>query len=328
MRASEARDIPIPRYLECEGITPAKTRKGGRELWYASPIRSDDKTPSFKVDTVLNVWYDHGLAEGGTLIDLVCHFKSVTVSEALAILDATGLGPPTQRRTEAPRLFGSLVANATNTSVVRGVAVEKEKEQRGTADALAFNIMSVRDLGHPALLDYLRSRAIDEVIGRSFLKEVFYAPKNGIGRYFALGFPSGQGFDARSRMFKGFIGTGKDISIVSGKGAEKKDRREVAVFEGFMDYLSLLTHRGTNALAEDAIILHSVGLKRRATTALRAGEYSKVSLYLDHDDAGRMATRFFMAEMGRDKTVDASDLYAGYKDLNERLVANREQGRS
>lgn len=321
MRASDARDIPIPRYLECEGIRPAKMRNGGRELWYTSPIRSDDKTPSFKVDTVLNVWYDHGLAEGGTLIDLVCQLKSVTVSDALAILDKTGLGPPTQRRTDAPRLFR--VSSTTNTKepVARGAAGEKEKE--GTADSSAFNIVSVRDLGHPALIDYLRSRAIDDVIGRSFLKEVYYAPKNGIGRYFALGFPSGQGFDARSRTFKGFIGAGKDISIISGKRGEEKDRRAVAVFEGFMDYLSLLTHRGTNALREDAIILHSIALKRRTTAALKAGEYSTVSLYLDHDDAGRMATNFFMAEMGRDNTIDASDLYAGYKDLNERLVANR-----
>ncbi|MBU2532759.1 MAG: hypothetical protein KKB37_08460, partial [Alphaproteobacteria bacterium] len=53
MRARQAREIPISRYLEIEGVKPASVRRGGRELWYSSPIRSGDKTPSFKVDTVL-----------------------------------------------------------------------------------------------------------------------------------------------------------------------------------------------------------------------------------------------------------------------------------
>ena len=331
MRASDARDIPIPRYLEREGVKPSKIRKGGRELWYASPIRSDDKTPSFKVDTVLNVWYDHGLGEGGTVIDLVCELKSVTVSEALAILDATGLGPQTQKRSDAPRLFET--SNSLEPSAVgeRGAtrlsAGEKEKDPERSAGTSAFKIVSVRDLGHPALLDYVRSRAIDEIIARQHLKEVYYAPKSGVGRFFALGFPCGHGFDARSLLFKGFIGAGKDISVIVGTGGEGKDCRTVAVFEGFMDYLSLLTHRRTNALPEDVIILHSIALKRRATAALSAGEYQSVSLYLDHDDAGRMVTKFFMSGTGRDITTDASGLYAGYKDLNERLIATREKGR-
>ncbi len=327
MRASDARDIPIPRYLEREGIWPARSRNGGRELWYTSPIRSGDKTPSFKVDTVLNVWYDHGLDQGGTLIDLVCELKSVTVSEALAILDATGLGPPRQSGTEAPRLFGSLEAKSTATLGERGFAGEKEKEQ-GSVQTSAFMIHKVCDVRHPALLDYLRSRAIDEIIGLQHVREVYFGPKSGIGRFFALGFPCGEGFDARSALFKGFIGTGKDINVIAGTGRDSDHRRAVAVFEGFMDYLSLLTHRRTNALTEDAIILHSIALKRRAAAAVRAGEYHSVCLYLDHDEAGRAGTKFFIAETGRDITTDASDLYAGYKDLNERLVATQPTGRS
>jgi len=326
MRASDARDIPISSYLSAEGVKPAKVRNGGRELWYASPIRSGDKTPSFKVDTVKNVWYDHGLDQGGTIIDLVCELKSVTVAEALAILEATSLGAQTKRRTDAPRLFTS--SNANEVTPAAGFAGEKEKEQQGSAESSSFKIVSVRDLGHPALLDYLRSRAIDEIIGRQHLSEVYYTPKSGIGRFFALGFPSGRGFDARSLMFKGFIGTGKDISIIAGTGEEDNNRREVAVFEGFMDYLSLLTHRRSNALSEDAIILHSIALKRRAVAAITAGKYQSVSLYLDHDEGGRAATRFFMAETGRHNTTDASNLYQGYKDLNERLAAIRERERS
>jgi hypothetical protein len=50
--------------------------KGG-SYWYKSMIRTEESTPSFKVDTKLNLWYDHGIGIGGNLIDLACHlFKS------------------------------------------------------------------------------------------------------------------------------------------------------------------------------------------------------------------------------------------------------------
>lgn len=319
MRASDARDIPILRYLEIEGVKPAKIRKGGRELWYASPIRAADNTPSFKVDTVLNVWYDHGLGEGGTLIDLVCELKSVTVSEALAIIASTGLGPPTTMRLDAPRLFQPSSSINGHPAREIGAAREKEKQPGSRLADSAFRIVSVHDVRHPALIDYIRSRAINETIARQHLKEVYYTPRSGVGRFFALGFECGQGFDARSRTFKGFIGVGKDISVIAGTRREEKKARSVAVFEGFMDYLSLLTLRRADALSEDAIILHSIALKRRAVAALKTAEYQSISLYLDHDEAGRMATRFFISEMGRDIASDESDLYAGYKDINERL---------
>ena len=89
MRASQARTISIDRYLECQGIKPDRVRQAGRELWYQSPIRSGDNDPSFKVDTVKNLWFDHGIAKGGNVIDLVCELQNVTVKEALAILAAT-----------------------------------------------------------------------------------------------------------------------------------------------------------------------------------------------------------------------------------------------
>lgn len=333
MRASDARDIPISSYLSCEGYSPARERHGGRELWYSSPLRSGDSSPSFKVDTVLNVWYDHGLAHGGTLIDLVCELKSVTVAEALAIIEATGLGAQAHRPIDAPRLFETTGLGRTSVPPQNGAAGEKEKKHKAGAGDSHLLIHKVCDPSHPALLDYLRSRGIDETVGHQHLRQVHFGPQYGTGRFFALGFPCGQGFDARSKFFKGFIGTGKDITVVPGAGQAEKGR-SVAVFESFVDYLSLVTlqqmstDKPPTALKEDAIILHSAALKRRATAALKAGEYQSVSLYLDHDDAGRMVTEFFVSEMGRDNTVDASDLYSGYKDLNERLVANRTQGRS
>ena len=71
MRTDQARTISIIEYLAREGHTPAHTRHNGREAWYRSPLRSDDDTASFKVDTLINKWFDHGLSEGGNTLDLV-----------------------------------------------------------------------------------------------------------------------------------------------------------------------------------------------------------------------------------------------------------------
>lgn len=69
--------------------------------------------------------------------------------------------------------------------------------------------------------------------------------------------------------------------------------------------------RRSGALKEDAIILLSAALKRRAVAAIQAGEYARVSLYLDQDAAGRSSTKFLASEMSRNNASDASDLYAG-----------------
>jgi hypothetical protein len=92
MNIAQAKSIPIGAYLESQGHRPAHARQGGRELWYRSPIRDGDDSPSFKVDTQKNVWFDHGAATGGTIIDLVMDLCSCNVRDALRHLERTGLG--------------------------------------------------------------------------------------------------------------------------------------------------------------------------------------------------------------------------------------------
>ena len=63
----EIKSIPLAAFLSRLGHEPA-ARKGTR-LWYKSPLRQE-QTPSFKVETTLNCWYDFGLGKGGNIIDL------------------------------------------------------------------------------------------------------------------------------------------------------------------------------------------------------------------------------------------------------------------
>lgn len=68
MTYQEANHISIKDYLKSLGILPTvdKYYYG----MYHSPFRQDD-TPSFKVDYGVNLWYDFGTGEGGSLINLV-----------------------------------------------------------------------------------------------------------------------------------------------------------------------------------------------------------------------------------------------------------------
>ncbi len=321
MKAVDARRISVARYLESQGIKPMRIRNGGRDFWYSSPIRSGDKTPSFKVDAHKNLWFDHGLAQGGNVIDLVCELHTTNVAEALKLLEATGLGALPRCGTAAPHLFTA--SDQLQTSLQQNLAGEKEKSLQESGDTSAFKVLSVRDLQHPALLDYLARRGIELTIARHHLRQIHFSPRRGVSQYFALGFPCGEGYDARSALFRGFVGTGKTTSLIKGTGGNGLEGKTVAVFEGFMDYLSFLVHRRSAHLDEDALILHSVALKRRGAERLKAGNYDHIRLYLDHDAAGAAATNFLIAETGRDTCVDASGLYAGYNDLNEWLVSRQ-----
>ena len=63
----EIKSIPLASFLSQLGHEP--TARKGTRLWYKSPLRQEH-TPSFKVETTLNCWYDFGLGKGGNIIDL------------------------------------------------------------------------------------------------------------------------------------------------------------------------------------------------------------------------------------------------------------------
>lgn len=62
MDVRQMREIPIADFLSAMGIQPQKQKDG--ILWYNAPYRTE-RTPSFKVDTNKNVWFDFGVGKGG-----------------------------------------------------------------------------------------------------------------------------------------------------------------------------------------------------------------------------------------------------------------------
>lgn len=62
MNIQEAKAIPLPEFLAQLGFQPAYVR--GKDVWYTSPLRPNERTPSFKVNLQGNLWYDFGHGAG------------------------------------------------------------------------------------------------------------------------------------------------------------------------------------------------------------------------------------------------------------------------
>lgn len=313
MNIAQAKCIPIGAYLERQGLQPQKTRQGGRELWYHSPIRDGDENPSFKVDTIKNLWFDHGVAHGGNIIDLVRELCSCDVRDALRHLEQTRLYSPALSApvTSAGKSQGALHRSEASPETL---AAEGEKEKTG-----AFELVAQRTLQHPALLQYLTKRGIDHDIARRYLSEIDFKASQSVGSYFALGYPSGDGFEARNALFKGFVGTGKSVTL-----HDKPEATRLQVFEGVMDFLSYLSKDKPSQPVGAVLVLNSTNLWLRALPFLNDPRFEEIRLYLDNDAAGDAATRkLFENADDSSKLADMRSYYAGYEDLNAWLLGRK-----
>lgn len=313
MNIAQAKCIPLQKYLGQQGLKPQKARQNGRELWYHSPIRDGDENPSFKIDTVKNLWFDHGAATGGNIIDLVREICSCDVRDALQHLEKTGLYSPAlpKPKTSAPMSRGDAYRPLP---LPEKSAVEGEKEKSG-----AFELVSQNTLQHPALLQYLTKRGIDHDVARKYLREIEFKGPQSSGKYFALGYPSGDGFEARNALFKGFVGTGKAVTF-----HDMPDATRLQVFEGFMDFLSYLSKDKPAQPVGAVLVLNTTNLWQRALPYINDSRFDEVRLYLDNDGAGNAATRkLFESVKTPSKLADMRSYYAGYEDLNAWLLGQK-----
>lgn len=278
----EIKSIPLASFLSRLGHEPA-ARKGTR-LWYKSPLRQEH-TPSFKVDTALNCWYDFGLGRGGNIIDLAAELYQSTDLRHILRCIADSYPVPS-----APTVASSFAPRHSAPSMER---------------------FEVVPLEHRALVAYLQERGIPAHIAKANCKEAHYCVNN--KSYFAVAFENvSRGWELRNRYFKGCRGR-KDISYLP--WARDGPSTECAVFEGFIDYLSALTLDIISGA--DVIILNSVVNVNKAVPFLRG--YRTINCYLDNDNAGRAALTELTAIYGI-TVIDRSTLYSEFNDLNEYLT--------
>ncbi len=278
----EIKSIPLASFLSRLGHKP--TARKGTRLWYKSPLRQEH-TPSFKVETALNCWYDFGLGRGGNIIDLAAELYQSNDLCYLMRCIADSYPVPS-----VPTVASSFAPRHSAPSMER------------------FEVVS---LEHRALVAYLQERGIPAHIAKANCKEAHYS-FNG-KPYFAVAFENvNNGWELRNRYFKGCRGR-KDISYLP--WARDDPATECAVFEGFIDYLSSLA-LGIISGA-DAIILNSVVNVNKAVPYLKG--YTAINCYLDNDNAGQTALAELTAIYGS-IVIDRSTLYAEFNDLNDFLV--------
>ena len=219
MNIKTAKNIRIIDFLSALGYQPHRTVRYNH--FYLSPLRRE-RTASMKVDDKLNLWYDHGSAQGGTIIDLVIAMqKAATVSEALTFLKGLNL----------------------NTDFVFNDMREKIENQMTTRES-SVNIDKIQSLQDSKLLHYLQQRSINIDTARKYLHEIHYSVDD--RKYKALGWLNNNGgYHLRSEFFKGC--TSQGISIVKAIDSNR-ERRICMVYEGMLDFLSHLTLKNEKEL--------------------------------------------------------------------------------
>ena len=278
----EIKSIPLATFMSRLGHEPV--RRSGDKLWYKSPLRQEH-TPSFKVETTLNCWYDFGIGKGGNIVDLAAEIYQSTdmrylihcIADSCPMPSVQTVAPPFAPRHSAP----------------------------------SFEDIRVEPLESHALVAYLQERGIPTEISKAHCQQIHYCCRG--KQYYSVAFANeSDGYEVRNRYFKGCISP-KDISI---RRIRDGPSAECAVFEGFIDYLSALK---LGIIGTDAIILNSVSNVNKAIPHLR--DYNAIHCYLDNDVAGKIALGQLTKRFGT-KVIDRSTLYSGFNDLNEYLTTS------
>ena len=265
--------ISIRNVLESFSLFPSKDNS--KTAFYFAFDR-EEKTPSLFVNFVKNIAFDFRTGKKYDVISLVQGIKQCSVSQALEYLSQFNFS-------------------------------FKEQMYNITRDGSKYEILSISEVKHYALIQYLKERRIENNI--HLLKEIHYKISN--KKYFGIGFKNdANGYEVRNKYSKICIGR-KDITTIKNKS------NNLRIFEGFMDYLSFIEMKKTlEEQLSDYMILNSVSMIFKLKKIIE--NYEKIELYFDNDEAGNRATN----EVKRlnHYVEDNRILYQNYKDLNDFIM--------
>ncbi|SFB90027.1 toprim domain-containing protein [Kaistella jeonii] len=277
MNCAQAKKIPIRLVLESFSLFPSKVNP--KTAFYFALDRVE-KTPSLSVDFVTNKAFDFGTGINYDIVSIVQTIKKCSVIEALKYLEQ----------------FSSSFQNQTN-----------HPKQKMANLSKSYEIAQVKEIQHPALLEYLKSRRVDNQT--EFLNEIHYR-MNG-KNYFGIGFKNdSNGYEIRNAYSKICLGK-KGISMI------ENGSNSIRIFEGFFDFLSFKNVENyLEKEPSDYIILNSVSMINKIQNSIQ--NYENIELYFDNDEAGNRAVEMIKNE--NENAEDCRILYADFKDLNDWLI--------
>jgi len=277
MNCNQFNSIKLEEVLVSVGHHP--TKQNEKEAWYLNPF-SRETQASFKLNKRSNVWYLHSEGIGGNNIDFMKKYLNASIKDVLAWAEQQN--------------FSSF---------------QHQSNSNPKQEALANNytIIEIKDIQHPALLEYLKNRKVENQT--AFLKEIHYRVND--KNYFGIGFKNDSGgYEIRNKYSKICLGK-KDVSTI------KNGSGNVKIFEGFFDFLSFKNIENfLEKEPSDYIILNSVSMIHNIKNSL--GNYENIELYFDNDEAGNRAVKMLKNEL--ENIEDCRVLYSDLKDLNEYLT--------
>lgn len=266
--------ISIRRVLESFSLFPSKDNS---KVAFYFAFDREEKTPSLFVNFINNVAFDFGTGKKYDVVSLVQGIKQCSVSQALEYLSQFDFS------------FQQQICNIT------------KNESK-------YEILSISEVKHNALIQYLKERRIENNI--HLLKEIHYKISN--KKYFGIGFKNdANGYEVRNKYSKICIGR-KDITTI------KNNSNCLRIFEGFMDYLSFKQmEKFLKKESSDYVILNSVTMIFKLEKIIKS--YEKIELYFDNDEAGNKATN--EVKQLNPYVEDNRILYQNYKDLNDFMIS-------
>ena len=266
--------ISIRRVLESFSLFPSKDNS---KVAFYFAFDREEKTPSLFVNFINNVAFDFGTGKKYDVVSLVQGIKQCSVSQALEYLSQFDFS------------FQQQICNIT------------KNESK-------YEILSISEVKHNALIQYLKERRIENNI--HLLKEIHYKISN--KKYFGIGFKNdANGYEVRNKYSKICIGR-KDITTI------KNNSNCLRIFEGFMDYLSFKQiEKSLKKAPSDYVILNSVTMIFKLEKIIKS--YEKIELYFDNDEAGNKATN--EVKQLNPYVEDNRILYQNYKDLNDFIIS-------
>ena len=255
--------------------------KENKKTAFYFALDREEKIPSFSVNFEKNQAFDFGTGRSYDVISIVQLIKKCSVSDALKYLSQ----------------FVCIT--------------EKKSKKKLTIKRENYRIIKVQEVKHPTLVDYLKFRKVFEQ--KDLVKEVYY--EMGGKQYFGIGFENQfGGFEIRNPYSKISLGK-KDITLIQSNTKSS----EIAIFEGFFDYLTFRNLEKNQSSTCDYLILNSTSMLFKAEEILK--NYSQIFLFLDNDENGK-STKLKIQNQYK-SLEDCSLIYHDFKDLNEWWCSNK-----
>ena len=281
MNCTQFNKISVKEVLQSLGHFP--TKQNEKEAWFINPFGPENNA-SFKINKNLNYWYLFSEGIGGNNIDFMKKYLNASISDVLNWAENQNFSSFHQQ-TKSQKLF-----NLPKT----------------------YEILEVKEIQHPALIQYLKSRKVEAQ--KHLVSEIHYQMND--KNYFGIGFKNdSDGYEIRNAYSKICLGK-KDITTI------KNISKSLRIFEGFFDFLSL--KKVENYLEKevsDYMILNSVSMINKIKNEI--GKYENIELYFDNDEAGNRAVEIIKNE--KNEAEDCRVLYSSFKDLNDWLIHNNPQ---